>query len=252
MKPAGSRPVSPVPPNAMNACRILLCLGLVSFAPAAPIVPPEDAEPIAITQTEPAAFPPDLAAQGFTRGWARVLVAVDEQGRLVDTLVIGHSHPRFAEAAVGALAKWQFHPAQGRDGPILSVTPLNFVFRNDGPGASVTAVPAAEGGETVAPPPLPAAISLLVRFSDLDRLPTPVHLVAPAYSDEDARRNAGKKVVVQFYIDETGKVRMPTLTYADDLAVARRALAAVAEWRFLPPKFQDRPVVTRVSQTFKF
>jgi outer membrane biosynthesis protein TonB len=177
-------------------------------------------------------------------------VAVDEQGRLADTLVIGHSHPRFAEAAVGALAQWQFHPARGRDGPILSVTPLNFVFRNDGQGASVTAVPAAESGETL--PPLPTATSLLVPFSDLDRLPTPVHLVSPAYSDEDARRNAGKKVVVQFYIDEAGKVRMPTLTYADDLAVARRAIAAVAEWRFLPPKFQDRPVVTRASQTFKF
>ncbi len=236
----------------MNACRFLLCLGLVSLASAAPIVPPEDAEPIAITQTEPAAFPPDLAAQGFTRGWARVLVAVDEEGRLADTLVIGHSHPRFAEVAVAALAKWQFRPAHGRAGPILSVTALNFVFRNEGQGASVTAVPVADDGEDLTPPPLPTAISLLVRFSDLDRLPTPIHLVSPAYSDEDARRNAGKRVVVDFYIDETGKVRMPTLAYADDLAVARRALAAVAEWRFLPPKYQDRPVVTRASQTFKF
>ena len=252
MKPAGPRPLPPVSPIAMNTCRLLLCLGLASLASAAPIVPPEDAEPLAITQTEPAAFPPDLAAQGFTRGWARILVAVDEQGRLVDALVIGHSHPRFAEAAAAVLPKWQFHPARGRDGPILSVTPLNFVFRGAGQGASVTAVPAAEGGETLAPPPLPTATSLLVPFSDLDRLPTPVHLVAPAYSDEDARRHAGKKVIVQFYIDETGKVRMPTLTYADDLAVARRALAAVAEWRFLPPKYQDRPVVTRASQTFKF
>lgn len=239
--------MNPVP--AMNVRRLLLTLALVVPALAAPLVPPEDAEPITIVQTAPALFPPELAAQNHTRGWARVLVAIDETGHLVDTLVIGHSHPQFAAVAVAALRTWQYRPAHGPAGPLLSVAPLNFVFRNDGQGASVTAAP---GGEALPPPPLPTATSLLVRFGDLDQIPTPIHLVSPAYSDADAHRNAGKKVVVRFYIDETGHVRMPTLAYADDAAVARRALAAVVEWRFLPPKYQNRPVITKVSQTFTF
>jgi TonB family protein len=230
----------------------LLCGFVLPFGlKAAPIVPPTDAEPIKIIQTEPATFPLRLAQQNVTRGWSKVVVGIDASGKLADALVIGCSHPEFAASALTALRQWQFVPARAQGEAIFTVTQLDFHFRDKTQAASVVTQPNPDNAERVEAKTRPES-NLLVRFDELDCLPIPIHLVSPAYSAEDAQRHAGKKVVVRFYIDETGKVRLPTLAYADDLVTARQALAAVAEWRFIPPKYQNQPVITRTSQTFEF
>ena len=235
----------------LRLCRLLCGLGLTALATAAPIVPPTDAEPIKIIQTEPAAFPPQLAQQGVTRGWSKIVVGIDATGQLADALVVGCSHPDFAATALAALRQWQFEPAQAQGEAIFTITQLDFHFRDRTKGASVVTQPTPDNLEQLQAKIRPES-NLLVRFDELDCLPIPIHLVSPAYSAEDAGRHAGKKVVVRFFIDETGRVRLPTLAYADDLVTARQALAAVAEWRFIPPKYQNQPVITRTSQTFVF
>ncbi len=237
--------------STLRLCRFLCGLGLTVSATAAPIVPPTDAEPIKIIQTEPAAFPPLLAQQNVTRGWSKVVVGIDATGQLADALVIGCSHPEFAKSALAALHQWQFEPAHVQGEAIFTVTQLDFHFRDRTQGASVVTQPTPDKVEQLQAKIRPES-NLLVRFDELDCLPIPIHLVSPAYSADDAQRHAGKKVIVRFYIDETGKVRLPTLAYADDLVTARQALAAVAEWRFIPPKYQNQPVITRTSQTFVF
>ena len=236
---------------ALRLCRLLCGLGLTAIATAAPIVPPTDAEPIKIIQTEPAAFPPLLAQQNVTRGCSKIVVGIDVTGKLADALVVGCSHPEFAASALAALRQWQFEPAHVSGEAIFTVTQLDFHFRDRTQGASVVTQPSPDNVGQLQAKIRPES-NLLVRFDELDCLPIPIHLVSPAYSAEDAQRHAGKKVVVRFYIDETGRVRLPTLAYADDLVTARQALAAVAEWRFIPPKYQNQPVITRTSQTFVF
>lgn len=230
---------------------LVLALTATRLAGSTPVMPPLNAEPIVIIQTEPADFPLELSNLGVIDGWAKVVVGIDEQGLLLDALAIGYSHPRFAESALAALARWQYQPARVGGRPITAVTQLDFTYRYDSAGAKVVTITALTYSEQLKLRSHRAE-NRLCRLEELDTTPIPTHLISPAYSEYDIHRNAGKTVVVSFYIDETGRVRLPTINYADDDAVARQALAAVAQWRFEPPKARQQPVITKASQAFVF
>jgi TonB family protein len=60
-------------------------------------------------------------------------------------------------------------------------------------------------------------------------------------------------MVVQFYIDQEGKVRMPVLADVDcDLELAAAAYDAVRTWSFEPPTVKGRPVIVTARQKFVF
>ena len=223
----------------------------IRLAAGAPVISPANATPIGIVQTVPADFPPDLARLGIIDGWAKLVVGIDEQGRLLDALTIGYSHPQFATAAAAALTRWNYRAATIGGQPIATVTQLDFNFHHDCGGARIVTLTTLDFSDQLK---LKAnkAENKLCSLAELDSAPIPTHLIAPAYSDGDIRRNAGKTVVVGFYIDETGCVRLPTIAYADDVDVAKKALAAVEQWRFEPPKSKQRPVITKARQVFVF
>ncbi|MCF7689004.1 MAG: energy transducer TonB [Cephaloticoccus sp.] len=231
----------------------LLCIFLIaaSNAPARTGVPAGSIEGIDIIETEPADFPRNLVNAGITHGWTNVIVGIDEHGELYDILVIGYSLPAFAQSAFAALHKWDFKPARINGKPVTTVIQLNFTFDHANNGVKVVTFQTLDFthhmGNTES-----EGVEKLFRLDELDQIPVPVHLVSPAYSAEDMRRNAGKKVTVSFYIDESGNVRLPTLTYADDEEIARKALAAVAQWQFEPPAYRGKPVITKASQEFLF
>lgn len=233
---------------------IFLVALLLAVAPptrGAPVTVPPEVTPLTIIETEPAEYPADLSRLGILDGWVKVVVGVDETGRLLDALTIGYTHPRFADAAIAALNRWQYRPALVGGRPVATVTQVDLSFHFDSAGARVVTMTMLDYGEQLK---LRAhkVENKLCSLDQLDGAPIPVVLVNPASSEEEIRRHAGKRVVVGFYIDETGRVRLPTVSYADDDAVARLALAAVAQWRFEPPTSRHRPVVTRASQVFVF
>lgn len=229
----------------------LLLLAAVLRAAGEPVTVPVDAQPFAIIETEPVEYPADLSRLGIIDGWAKIVVGIDETGRLIDALTIGHSHPRFAAAAAAALHRWQFRPAKVAGRPIASVSQVDFNFHFDSSGARIVTLTMLDYCERLKLRTNKAE-NRLCSLDQLDCAPIPTFLVNPASSESEIRRHAGKKVVVWFYIDETGRVRLPTVGYADDDAVARLALAAVEQWRFEPPTSQRRPVITRASQTIVF
>jgi TonB family protein len=81
---------------------------------------------------------------------------------------------------------------------------------------------------------------------DLDRIPTPLHVVAPAAS---LRPDAGE-VKVEFYIDEQGKVRIPVARETSDAAFANAAVDAVSQWQFEPPTSKGKAVLVHAVQIF--
>ncbi len=92
-------------------------------------------------------------------------------------------------------------------------------------------------------------------LSQLDRTPTPIKIVRPAYPKTLARSSRGGHVTVEFYIDEQGHVRMPsvdrqTIEANEELAAA--AVTAVEQWQFEPPLLKGRPVLTLAQQDFSF
>jgi TonB family protein len=59
-------------------------------------------------------------------------------------------------------------------------------------------------------------------------------------------------VVVDFYIDETGAVRMPYVTGRPHTLLANLAVDAVRQWKFEPPTRNGTPVLVHARQVFHF
>ena len=182
-------------------------------------------------------------------GTVRIVVNIDDAGKLADWMLIESTHARFADAAVSALKKWSYKPAMVRGQPIGVRTELVFNFEMRGQVVSMTCI------DTVAM--LMQRISnsqpfkYIYRGGELDAAPKPILIVSPqpvAQTGEAMQQG----VLVDFYIDATGKPRMATVDTQGNLAMATSALIALDQWRFTPPTYRGRPVAVRASQWFDF
>ena len=202
---------------------------------------------LTVHQTETPVFPYRLRELGLQEGDARVLIEVDETGKLVDWLVIAYSHRLFAESAVQALKKWTFEPAMIDGQPVTTQIEVKFYYQENGIGFVTVDM------ET----------HLQARFNqvedyrpctlrELDRIPTPVATAAPFYSPAMAAKGARGAVRVEFYIDENGAVKMPSVPQTEFPELAAAAVNAVRQWRFEPPTRHGRPVLVKARQVFNF
>ncbi len=73
---------------------------------------------------------PSLARRAGIEGTVRLLVGIDEQGKVIEAKVIG-SVPGLDAAALECIKQWQFHPAMQRDRPVRVqiAVPVNFKLR---------------------------------------------------------------------------------------------------------------------------
>ncbi len=228
------------------------CLALAFAAPAlAQYRPgPSERETLNIIQTEPAAFPLTLLNGIVMTGEAKVVVDVDQNGQLTDYLVTGYSRKEFADASVEALRKWKYEPPLYRGQPWASVQELQFDYTRTGAVVTFTGFEA-----------MNAQLEEMVKASfafriyslrELDRIPTPLQVVSPGTPSANPKEKR-HTVTVDFYIDETGRVRLPSVTREEvGDAYAASALDAVRQWRFDPPTRKGRPVVVFARQQFNF
>ena len=166
-------------------------------------------------------------------------MSVDAEGKLVDYLVLAYTHEAFAVAAVQAVKAWTYEPAKAKGRLCASRADLDFVFKSD----LVVAVQNAEsnyledvfGQQNVVQPSL---------LRNLDHIPTPIHVVSPINPDGVLEVGKERVVTVEFYIDQEGRVRMPSVSreMADDQLAAAAGMA-VEQWRFEPPLRGGRPVL---------
>ena len=87
---------------------------------------------------------------------------------------------------------------------------------------------------------------------DLDRIPTPTKIVRPDYPAQIEQLSHGGHVTVEFYIDQTGRVRMPSASSETNEVLAALAIRAVEQWRFEPPVARGRPALVQIRQDFNF
>jgi len=202
---------------------------------------------VGIEQLGVLVYPAQLLADGVASGEVRISISVDKDGILKDSLVTAYTEQAFADVALAAIKRWRYHPAKAAGSPTASRSDLIFEFRSTGvvvqttSGAHLRRIYFNPLNERYQYKPC--------RLRDLDRIPTPVHVVTPLVnSDEKAHA-----VTVEFYIDEEGNVRMaavPREAAGDVYAAA--AVAAVEQWRFEPPLRKGRPVLVLAQQEFKF
>ena len=205
--------------------------------------------PWKIHQTTPAVFPPRLLHDGVTHGEARVRVSIAANGALLDALVVASSHRAFGDEALRTARAWRYEPAREHGESVGVVGDISFSFVVNGPVAIEKRLPATSA-EPALPgdPPAYGAESL----QRLDRIPTPTHVVPPVYPADWSDRGIAGTATVEFYVDESGRTRIPLVTAASHPLLGASAVAAVAQWRFEPPTRAGRPVLARIEQVFTF
>jgi TonB family protein len=241
-----------LPMNPLRYFRPLIASVLLVCARAdevGPPVPPPGDSTLKIDRTVAIQYPVSLMRDGVAHGEARVLVNIDADGRLTESMVLGYTHEPFATAALEAIRQWHFEPARLHGEKVGTVADLTFRFEVDGVLMVQRAgVPVFQKQSTFDNRYAYQPYDL----SMLDRIPTPLHVTEPIFPREWSAQGIRGKVTIDFYIDESGAVRMPSLVTTSHPLLAAAATAAIREWRFDPPLRKGRPVLAHCEQVFTF
>ena len=190
------------------------------------------------------AFPAGLDFEGVRAGDADVAIEVDPTGKLADCLVTACTRKPFGEEALRAVRQWTYKAGLVGGQPSGWVRHISVHFETTG----IKVV-----SDTPIKPPM---LSMLDEREDamlyhayspkeLDRIPPFTHFVAP-------RSPHAGVVTVEFYVDETGAVRLPAAHHPGDPDLESAALEAVSQWHFAPPLRKNTPVLLKVRQDLRF
>jgi TonB family protein len=230
---------------------LLVCSGLfytsVAFAQFGSGIP--DWQSLKIIQTVEPIFPTTLTQKAVTTGEARVAINTDADGKLTDWLVVGYSRRELADAFVVALKEWKFEPARLRGVAVGTTIEIFVYFEAKGVVVSTTAIDQLEGYLGFAE----GRFAYRPRsLRELDRIPTPLVVVKPLYTEELAKKGVRGRVTVDFYITEDGTVRLPSVSPYDDSQLTALAIDALRQWKFEPPTHNGNPTLVKATQVFSF
>lgn len=202
--------------------------------------PPPDRPPRIRKQSD-IKFPQRLIALGVTSGAVQLMLDVDADGTLADHLIVAFTHHEFANEVSRTVARWRYEPAIVNGRPIAATITLNIRFSTHGV--------VVRERQLMEEAPAPGEFEFRARsLSELDAVPRLLVRVEPMHPGGDLRG----RVRVAFFIDETGRVRMPTVIEADDPRLGWSVLGAVAKWEFEIPRRAGHPVLARATQVFVF
>jgi TonB family protein len=232
---------------------LIISIGMLLYGSVLAQTPPPRTEwqPLKIQQTVEPVFPQSLLRGGVTEGIAHLAINTDPTGKLVEWLVVSYTRQEFADSAVAALKQWKFEPAHLRGEPVGTTIELFFHFEAKGVVVSTTILSESlewrfqrMRGNAYTYKPCSAR--------ELDRIPMPTVIVRPQYSKELADQGVRGQVTVEYYIDETGSVRMPSVSADDNPILGTLSVVAVSQWKFTPPTSRGKNVLVKASQVFDF
>ncbi|HUG09515.1 MAG TPA: TonB family protein [Opitutaceae bacterium] len=205
--------------------------------------------PPKFNQTVQPRFPAALDFTAISSGEADVMLKIDAIGQLIDVLVVGYSHKEFGREAAETVRQWKYEPAV-RDGePIESRVRLSIKFTSN--ARVVTLMPLETPAALLRGAGIPESVNLVCNASDLDRPLVVVQTATPVHPGRTAAFPEGH-TVVDFYVDETGRARLPMVVETTHPAFSVAAVHALADWKFAVPTRGGRPTIVRMQQTFVF
>jgi len=203
-----------------------------------------------VKELHESAFPLPLLLRGITSGSAEVVVSIDPDGRAVDNLVVAYTQPEFARSALEVLKTSVFEPIKINGEPAAIRAKIKLSFDAEGVVISLTATEMASvwidrmfGERTT---------SVMGKLAELDRAPAAMHQVQPRYPAELAKQKVSGRATLDFFVDENGKVRMPTRVRSDNDEFAEASANALMEWQFAPLTRRGEPVIVQMRQEFVF
>ncbi len=224
---------------------VIFLLAALAAAPLSAAVESVKVEPTYIPRLSPA-----MEMDGVTSAKLIVAVAVDEKGKLTETLVLGYTHPGFVRSGLGALQEWKFTPARIDGQPVAAQTELTIDYSAE--GVVISRSTPMDVDQYVRQKFGARFIRYTHTAAELDRLPNRVTTDTPRYAKQAADQGVKGAVQVYFYIDETGAVRMPSVGMGGDPYLSQSAIDAVRGWKFEPPTHRGQPVLIAAQQLFKF
>ena len=196
-------------------------------------------------------FPAFLRQSGVLQGTVVVAVGHETGNRATDVLVLESTDPRFTDAALDAIREWKFAaPNVPSDQSEATVPIVRFLFTT----GSVSVVPlTASTGRSSSSRAVRAETPIeLPNFSHLDHVPKPLQNPPPEFPIALRGRVTNGTVVVKYFVDAEGRVRLPTIITATEPEFAAAALTAIRQWRFEPPRIDGKSVVALERLSFQF
>lgn len=94
--------------------------------------------------------------------------------------------------------------------------------------------------------------SSIVSVLEADVRPSPLHRATPDFPVDARRNRADGVVVVEFVVDEAGRVHAPQIASSTHTIFDEAALEAIREWKFTPGEKDGRVVKVRMRIPFVF
>ncbi|HEX2861015.1 MAG TPA: energy transducer TonB [Lacunisphaera sp.] len=197
-------------------------------------------------------FPGTAVFEGVATGRATVGVMLDRSGHPVDFLLIRYTKPYFGQALLEEAKDQQYTPKRLKGVAIPG--PFTFSYHFEPPaGLNISSFEAAArrveevGGG-------PAFVYQPHREDELDgRQLEPIRIAIPVLpAGHPGAEKRPLKVLVSFYVDELGRVRLPNVETALAPELVAPALHALQQWAFKPPTIKTRPVLVRAMRAVTF
>ena len=194
-------------------------------------------------------YPGGATTRSIAKGSAVVSVLVDADGKALDFLVMGYTDKAFGSALLARAEHLTYQAAKLKGTPVPARFNLGYSFESQ--RVAMTPMEASlQKGDGLHAPGL--AYSAVVE-GKLDR-PLDFLKVAlpPLPADFKPVDDKPVKVYVTFYIDEEGRVRVPTVESAASAKLIPGAIAAVREWAFKPPTAGGKPALVFTGRPVRF
>lgn len=194
-------------------------------------------------------YPGAASARSIPKGKAVLAVLVDTDNRPVDFLVIAASEIVFGQTLLDYGPKLSYAAAKLKGTAIPARYTLGYEFVTGGMSMNVmdqaNTIPGKIAGDKFAYAAHPE--------NELDHELEITRMALPEVPAE--YKVVGDKpvsVLVSFFVDESGKVRIPNVDSAADSVLIPGAIAAVSRWTFKPATVKGKPALAYAARIVRF
>lgn len=215
--------------------------------------------PVKLRSPLEVSIPQDLKHLGISRPEVKFRVIVDGEGAITDYLAVEATHFGLLEPAEKKLAVARFEPATlDGEATVGKITITVTFFDPEQRAWKQGGIAAPHGGSVsdAVERRLYSANPDALRYAESEPslLDEPLKLLeSKIYRLHAPEKNAPVgSVLVEYYIDAKGRVRLPEILETDDDTLSMSVLMSLQSTRFRPPTVEGRPTYVRVRQPFNF
>lgn len=175
---------------------------------------------------EPPTYPHNMAMAGLV-GEVTLEFIINSQGRVIEPMVVKSNNPAFERAALDAVVKWKFKPAE-LDGRAVATRVLQRIeFALDDRAPPVWSIGKIKNHHQLPP-----------EFQ-WDKAPVVKYSVFPVYPFEALQKKIRGRTKLSFVVGPDGRVYRLVLEEASTPEFGQAALAMIDAWRFDPALKKD-------------